>query len=244
MLVVELSSDANQPEPHSLSQLAAELDVNLGSFTDWACRVEENLRQHISELERLVSDQFKQIKTLKQDKLDLGLKVQEKESAIKDGEARLREAKIANSELSEQISQGEICQRLQKSKMDELEVEHAALGERLREAQSASDKDLAAKEQQASPIRLAMRYAAVRPSGLAPCCTSQVATPAHPAGTARHSRPPRRLAVISCCYTDRRQVRTGHGKRAGLSRRDCTGPRNDPRLIRPRQRCQSLDAAT
>ncbi len=157
--VVELSSDASQPDPQSLSQLAAELDANLGSFTDWACRVEENLRRHIFDLEVLVSDQHKQIKNLNQEKKDLELKVQEKESAIREGEARLRDAKAVNSELSEQISQGDVCQRLQKSKMDDLEAEHAALGERLREAQSASDKGLVAKEQQASPVRLAVRFA-------------------------------------------------------------------------------------
>ncbi len=149
--VAELSSDANQPDPQSLSQLAAELDVNLGSFTDWACRVEENLRRHIFDLELLASDQYKQMKNLKQEITGLELKVVEKESAIREGEARLREARAANSELSEQISHGEVCQRLQKSKMDELEAEHAALGDRLRQAQSTSDTGLAAKEQQARP---------------------------------------------------------------------------------------------
>jgi DNA repair exonuclease SbcCD ATPase subunit len=144
----DLSSDNTREDPANLSRITAELDTNLVAFTDWACRVEGNLRQHISELEQFASNQISNVQRSKNELSECMQQVKLKDESLKDVDNRLKEAKTTISELLEHITQLEKDQHVQKSKAHEIEEELGAIGVKFVERESAKDKELIRKDEQ------------------------------------------------------------------------------------------------
>lgn len=148
-IIPDLSSDTIGAEPANLSKISAELDANLVAFTDWACRVEENLRRHLFELEVLANGRMKTLQCVRNELSELKMQVKLKDDSLQDVDIRLNDAKTTISELLEQIAQFEKEQHDQNAKLHDLEEEIGAAGVRSTEKESAKDRELIRKDEQA-----------------------------------------------------------------------------------------------
>ena len=67
MKLAELSSAAKAPKPDVIQKISKELETNVGALNDWTSMVESLLRDHVADLEDLVTANLQHIQALEQD---------------------------------------------------------------------------------------------------------------------------------------------------------------------------------